>query len=96
MLDRKIIEDRMTSLGLSLAQLAAYSGVGTSRLSPWLSHQKNLPATVTQSVYETLVALEKLQLTVGEDLPLDFRQIQKVKLLLDRMRTGRVSALTSS
>jgi transcriptional regulator with XRE-family HTH domain len=93
--DRKIIDDRMTTLGLSLAQVAAYTGIGTSRLSPWLSEQRNLPAPVTQHVYQTLVALEKLQLAVGEDIPLDFRQIAKIKELLERLRRDEIAAVAS-
>jgi hypothetical protein len=88
--DREIIETRLASTGLSLVQLSAYSGVGTSRLSPWLSGLKQLPAPVWQQVYETLINLEKLQLAVGEDFPLDFRTIEKIKTLLSRMRAGEV------
>ena|SRR5258708_7444587 len=88
--DREIIETRLASTGLSLVQLAAYSGVSTSRLSPWLSGLKQLPAPIWKEVYQTLVDLEQLQLAVGEDFPLDFRKIEKIKTLLSRMRAGEV------
>jgi hypothetical protein len=90
MLDRKVLEDRMATLGLSLALLSSYVGISSSRLSPMFTGQKPFQSEVFQSVYKTLVDLERLQLAVGEDVPLDLRQIEKIKVLLNRRRTGEV------
>ena len=90
MLDRKVLEDRMATLGLSLALLSSYVGISSSRLSPMFTGQKPFQSEVFQSVYKTLVDLERLQLAVGEDVPLDLRQIEKIKVLLERRRKGEV------
>jgi len=92
MLDRKVLEDRMATLGLSLALLSSYVGISSSRLSPMFTGQKPFQSEVFQSVYKTLVDLEKLQIAIGEDIPLDLRQIEKIKVLLERRRTGEVLA----
>jgi hypothetical protein len=90
MLDRKVLEDRMATLGLSLALLSSYVGISSSRLSPMFTGQKPFQSEVFQSVYKTLVDLERLQLAVGEHVPLDLRQIEKIKVLLERRRAGEV------
>jgi len=90
MLDRKVLEDRMATLGLSLALLSSYVGISSSRLSPMFTGQKPFQSEVFQSVYKTLVNLERLQFAIGEDIPLDLRQIEKIKVLLDRHRNGEV------
>jgi hypothetical protein len=41
------------------------------------------------------VDIENLQMAVGEDFPLDFRQIQKIKALLERQRKGDHLTLTA-
>jgi len=41
MLDRKVLEDRMATLGLSLALLSSYVGISSSRLSPMFTGQKH-------------------------------------------------------
>ena len=86
MLERKLVGDRVITLRLSMSQVAAYSGIGVNRLSPWLSGQKELPNAAVKEIYQTLVALEALQVAVGEEFPLDFRQVQKIKSLLERAK----------
>jgi hypothetical protein len=90
MKDREVLEDRMATLGLSLALLSSYVGISSSRLSPMFTGQKSFQSEVFQSVYKTLVDLERLQIAIGEDIPLDLRQIEKIKVLLERRRTGEV------
>ena len=85
------IRSRMDALGISIAQTAAYTGVGSNRLSPFLAGQKDLDGPTLQHIYRLLISLEELQ-QLASDWPLDFSNIKAVKRLLERARTGELES----
>jgi len=86
-----LIEMRMNALGLSQSQLAVLSGISQTRISPFLAGSKRLDNTALTTIYDTLKALESLVEIIP--FPLDLRQTDRVRKLLEEIKTGELGSV---
>jgi transcriptional regulator with XRE-family HTH domain len=94
-MNNTIIPIKMAALGISQQQLAFYTGIGTQKLSPLLSGQRDLDAVSLTKIYDALAALERLA-EVSSPWPIDFRQVVAVKRLMEQLKYGELDRLIAA
>lgn len=82
-----IVNLQMARLGVSQTQLSVYSGVPVSKLSPWLAATRDISNLDLEKIIATIEDLFRLE-AAADPWPIDFRNVSKVKPLLERLKAG--------
>jgi hypothetical protein len=86
---------KMAALPISQQQLSFYAGIGTQKLSPFLTGQKDLDAVGLLKVHDTLACLEKLA-EAALPWPIDFKKVAEVKDLMTKLKNGELDRLIAA
>jgi hypothetical protein len=78
---------QLARLGVSQAQLSAYCGVNINKISPWLAATRDISNLDLEKIISTIENLFRLE-AAAEPWPIDFRNVPRVKALLERLKAG--------
>jgi transcriptional regulator with XRE-family HTH domain len=82
---------KMTALGVSQAQLAAYSGIHVNTISNFINGIKDMDNVRLLKLLDCVAVLEKL-VESASPWPLDLRRVDEIKALIDQMQDGELDA----
>ncbi len=81
--------NRLDRLRISAAQLSFYTEINGSQINRWLNRKDHLTFKNCMLIDTTLRTLEALALAANP-LPIDFRDIQKVRMLAKKYENGNL------